>query len=103
MRGISSSSIGGGARGDRPAVLEAEAAKFSIGFPGLSVRFAEILGRRLSHLAGTAGAGATGDLRLDISPRLAAFVSGPWQGMEEELRGWSERISEELSARRTDV
>jgi hypothetical protein len=71
-------------------LLETEARRFTEIFPQLSVRFAEVLGRRISHLAGSCIPAASGDLRLDLAPGLVAMVSGPWRDMEDELRGWSE-------------
>lgn len=86
MSGICSCSP---SREDRVSFLEAEAVRFSQDFPGLSIRFAEILGRRVSYIAGVSPASASCDLRLDLPSGLAAFVSGPWPGMEEEIRAWA--------------
>jgi hypothetical protein len=77
---------------DRISLLEAESGRFSILFPGLAVRFTEILGRRVSRIAGGSRASASGDLRLELAPGLSAFVSGPWRGMEQEIRDWSLRF-----------
>jgi hypothetical protein len=70
-------------------LLSEEVQLFAEAFPGLSVRFAELLGRRVSHLAGDCIPDASGELRLDVSPGLVAFVSGPWKAREEALLEWS--------------
>lgn len=74
-------------------LLADEAGIFPGRFAGLRVRFAEVLGMRISHVAGSSLASSTGDLRLEIGPGLVAFVSGPWQGREQELLAWAEGLS----------
>lgn len=56
--------------------LEDAALRLELQFPGLHVRFASVVGRRLSHLAGTASDIPGEQRTLEVSPGLVAIASG---------------------------
>jgi len=76
--------------------LEEEARRLSRNHPGLHVRFAEVVGRRLSHLAGRPDGLTSAETRVEITPRLVALLSGP--GLEAlEVDDWAGRLKEALA------
>ena len=76
--------------------LEVEANRLSRDNPGLHVRFAEVVGRRLSHLAGRPAELTSAETRVEITPRLMAFLSGPGR-TELDAGNWVERLKEALA------
>ncbi len=76
--------------------LEAEADGLSRDHPGLHVRFAEAVGRRLSHLAGRPAGLTAFETRVEITPRLVAFLSGP-DLAALDAEEWAERLRKTLA------
>jgi hypothetical protein len=70
--------------------LEEEAGRLSRESPGVRVRFAEVVGRRLSHLAGSPASLTAEETRLEITPRIVALLSGDLDGFDS--RGWAEGL-----------
>jgi hypothetical protein len=56
--------------------LEESAARLERVFPGLHVRFARVMGRRVSHLAGSASDLPGDQVALEVAPGLVAILSG---------------------------
>lgn len=81
---------------DVRVILESEAAGFPDRFPGLSIRFCGIMGRRISHIAGDTSFIRGEELRVDITPELVMFVSGSWQDMEDELEDYAQSIAKQI-------
>jgi hypothetical protein len=76
--------------------LEDEAERLSRRHPGLHVRFAELVGRRLSHLAGRPAGLLACETRVEITPRLLAFLSGPGR-TDLDPGEWAEGLKETLA------
>lgn len=55
-------------------LLEAEAARFRERYPHSHVRFAEVLGRRVSHLVGSAAEAHPGERKVPVCERLVMLV-----------------------------
>jgi hypothetical protein len=72
---------------DGPGIeqLEDAALRLELQFPGLHVRFASVMGRRLSHIAGTASDIPGEQRTLEVSSGLVAVVSGRIPPDIEEL------------------
>ncbi len=77
-------------------ILESEAADFPNLFHGLNIRFCEIMGRRVSHVAGDTSFVRCEEFRVDITPELVMFVRGSWQNMEDELNDYAKSIAEQI-------
>lgn len=82
--------------------LEDETAVFRRMFPDLQVRFCEILGRRISHLAGDTSEIRTGEMRMGINDGLLMFISGPWQNVQDALEIYAESLRSKFSLQDTD-
>jgi len=67
-------------------VLEQAAGRLEQDHPGLHVRFARVMGRRLSHLAGSASPEPGPQVLVNLDDGLAAVLSGriPFEGEELE-------------------
>ena len=83
--------------GDNLSRLQREVEEFSGIFPGLSIRFCRIMGRRVSHLAGDTSRIRTGEYGLPITKGLVAYVEGDWKGLETELEDYALRLASSLS------
>ena len=70
--------------------LEAEAESLARQHSGLHVRFAEVVGRRLSYLAGSPASLTAEETRVEITPRVVALLSGDLDGFDS--RGWAEGL-----------
>lgn len=79
-------------------MLESEVAGFPNRFPGLSIRFCGIMGRRISHIVGDTSFIRGEEFRVDIAPELVMFVCGSWQDMEDELRDYAQSIGKQISS-----
>lgn len=55
-------------------LLGAEAARFRERYPHSHVRFAEVLGRRVSHLVGSGGEAHPGERKVPVCEGLVMFV-----------------------------
>lgn len=66
--------------------LEHAAGRLEHDHPGLYVRFARVMGRRLSHLAGSASPEPGPQVLVNLDDGLAAVLSGriPFEGEELE-------------------
>ncbi|MFO7949185.1 MAG: hypothetical protein R6U36_02320 [Candidatus Fermentibacteraceae bacterium] len=76
--------------------LEDEARRLSRDHSGLHVRFVEVVGRRLSHLAGRPDGLTSAETRVEITPRLVALLSGPGR-TELDAADWAGRLKEALA------
>jgi hypothetical protein len=59
--------------------LERTAELVETEFPGLHVRFARVMGRRVSHIAGSASRLPGEQFSVDLAPGLVAILSGSTQ------------------------
>jgi len=73
-------------------VLNDEIEVFRSRFPGLSIRFCRIMGRRLSHITGDSSGLDSSELRLEVTENLVMMVSGAWEGKEDTLRRYASEL-----------
>ncbi len=76
-------------------LLTRKSFEFEEQFPGLSARFCRIMGRRISHIAGSAVVTGGGALRIEVLPALLMLIEGDLQGREKELRKFTSDLSRE--------
>jgi len=81
-------------------ILTIRALEFEREFPGLSARFCRIMGRRISHIAGSAEVTGGESLRIEVLPTLLMLIEGDLLGREEELRRFTSDLSRESSLSR---
>jgi len=61
--------------GDLKSSLEAEVARFKYMYPNSSIRFAQIIGKRVSHIAGPVDDIFVGEKRVRVNDGLVMFVN----------------------------
>ena len=78
---------------DLRAVLETEVERFRYMYPNSTVRFAEILGKRVSHVAGPTDDLLVGEVRCPVNDRLVMFVTNGDGLTEEDLRRFAVQVA----------
>ncbi|MDI9583087.1 MAG: hypothetical protein QM473_02590 [Acidobacteriota bacterium] len=78
---------------DLKSALETEVERFRHMYPNSTVRFAEILGKRISHVAGPTDELLVGELRYPVNDRLVMFVTNGDGLTEEDLRRFAVQVA----------
>ena len=76
--------------------LAGKVREFGTRFPGLSCRFAEIAGRRISHIAGDTNNVRFDELCLNVTPIILVFIDGNWPDMRPELDVWLRGVTDDI-------
>ena len=76
--------------------LEEEVKSFARVFPGMTVRFCRLMGRRVSHVAGDVSRLHTEECRIPINENLLMFVQGAGEEDKPALEDYAGRLSEKL-------
>jgi hypothetical protein len=84
-------------RTDMTALLEAEVARFRRRFPRSAVRFAEIVGKRVSHVAGPVDALHIGERRVPVNDRVLMLVDDRDSISEGDLGRFASRVATVLA------
>jgi hypothetical protein len=82
------------------ATLEAEAARFAALYPRSTARFAEIIGRRVSHIAGRGEQPNLQERRVPVNERVLMFVADRDDLSEEELWRFAGQVAALLRGER---
>lgn len=81
------------ASGELLDTLNGELDRLSSQFPGLRFRFCRVMGRRVSHLTGDTSIAGTEELKLQVTPGLLLFVSGPYRSSRRELKEYADELA----------
>ena len=73
--------------------LEHEVARFRHMYPNSSVRFAEVIGRRVSHLAGPLDELHVAESRVAVNGRLVMFVSNGDAIPDEDIERFAVQVA----------
>lgn len=77
--------------------LEEEVNHFSRSFPGMTVRFCRVMGRRVSHIAGDVSRLRTQEYRIPINENLLMFVEGAGEEDKSALQDYAGRLLKKLN------
>ncbi|NSW55516.1 MAG: hypothetical protein HPY44_05850 [Armatimonadetes bacterium] len=78
---------------DLRSALETEVERFRTMYPNSTVRFAEVLGKRVSHVAGPTDDLLVGELRYPVNDRLVMFVTNGDGLTEDDLRRFAVQVA----------
>lgn len=80
-------------------LLEKEAARFRERHPNSHARFAEVLGRRVSHLVGSCAEAHPGERKLPVTARLVMLVHDGDDIGEAALQAFAHEVAAALEER----
>lgn len=78
---------------DRESILEGEAARFRALYPRSTARFAEIIGKRVSHVAGPIDAVHIEESRVVVADRVLMFVEDRDGISDEDLTRFAAQVA----------
>lgn len=85
---------------DRESILEGEAERFRALYPRSAVRFAEIIGKRVSHVAGPTDAVHIEERRVVVADRVLMFVADRDGISDEDLTRFAAQVTSLLGDHR---